>query len=71
MQINVATGDAVIHAVQNGEYEKVTASSRTEQLERCIELLKWRLDKDDCDEQTRRYFEEWIGELEEEIRQLN
>lgn len=71
MQINIATGDAVIHAVQNGEYEKVTASSRTEQLERRIALLKRHLAKYDCDEQTRRDFEEWIGELEEEIRLLN
>lgn len=71
MQINIATGDAVIHAVQNGEYEKVTASSRKEQLERHIALLKNHLIKNDCDEQTRNDFEEWIAELEEELKQLN
>lgn len=34
MQINIATGDAIIHAVQDGNYEKVTASTKREKLER-------------------------------------
>lgn len=71
MQINIATGDAVIHTFQDGTHEKVTASSKKEKLERRIRVLKRHLEKYCVDEQTRRDFEQEIAETEEELRRLN
>lgn len=71
MQINIATGDAVIHAVQDGKHEEVTVSSKKEKLERHIRVLKRHLEKYDVDEQTKHDFEQEIAEIEEELRQLN
>lgn len=70
MQINIATGDAVIHAVQDGNYEKVTTSTKKEKLERHIRVLKRHLERYDVDEQTRRDFEDEIAETEEELKKL-
>lgn len=71
MQINIATGDAVIHATQDGNYEKVTVSSRREKLERRLRVLKRHLEKYELDEQTKHDFEQEIKEVEEELRQLD
>lgn len=70
MQINIAKGDAVIHAVQDGRHEDITVASRREKLERHIGVLKRHLEKYDIDEQTRRDFEQEIAETEDELRQL-
>lgn len=70
MQINIATGDAVIHVVQDGNYEKVTASTKREKLERHIRVLKRHLEKYEVDEQTRKDFEEEIAETEAELNKL-
>lgn len=71
MQINIATGDAVIHAVQDGNCERITVSTKKEKLERHIRVLKRHLEKYDVDEQTRKDFEEEIVETEEELKSLN
>lgn len=70
MQINIATGNAVIHAVQDREQEKVTADTRKEQLKRRIQLLRKNLVKYGDNETTKRGFEQHIAELEEELSQL-
>lgn len=70
MQINIATGDAVIHAVQDGRHEDITVSSRREKLEKHIRVLKRHLEKYDVDEQTRRDFEKEIAETEDELKLL-
>lgn len=71
MQINIATGEAVVYAFQNRNPEKAVSSSKRERLERYIMYLKEYLQKhDDVDEQTRKSFEEDIVETEEELRQL-
>ena len=70
MQINIATGDAVIHAVQDGNYEKVTVSTKREKLERHIRVLKRHLEKYKVDGQTRKDFEEEIAETEAELNKL-
>lgn len=71
MQINIATGDGVIHAVQDRNYEKVTASTRRKILERRIKLCKKHLEVNKVDEQTQRGFEEIIAESEAELSVLN
>jgi hypothetical protein len=70
MQINIATGDAAIYAVQDGNYEKVTASTKREKLERHIRVLKRHLGEHKVDEQTRKDFEEEIVETEAELNKL-
>ena len=70
MQINIATGDAVIHAVQDGNYEKVTSSTKREKLERHVRVLKRHLDKYEVAEQTRKDFEKEIAETEAELSKL-
>lgn len=70
MQINIAKGNAIIHAVQDGMHEEVTVSSRRDKLEKHIIVLKNHLEKYDVDEQTRQDFEKEIAETEDELRQL-
>lgn len=70
MQVNIATGNGIVNAVQDGNHEEVTVSSRKEKLERHIRVFKRHLEKYDVDEQTRRDFEEEIAETEEEIKEL-
>lgn len=70
MQINIATGDAIINAVQDRNLEKVTTSTKREKLERRIGALKRHLEKYDVDEQTKRDFEEEIAEIEAELNAL-
>lgn len=70
MQINIAIDNAVIHAVQDGNYEKVTASTKREKLERHIRVLNRHLEKYEVDEQTRKDFEEEIAETEAELNKL-
>ena len=63
MQINITIGDTV----QDGNYEKVTSSTKREKLERHIKVVKRHLEKYDVDEQTRKDFEEEIVETEAEL----
>ena len=66
MQINITIGDTV----QDGNYEKVTSSTKREKLERHIKVVKRHLEKYDVDEQTRKDFEEEIVETEAELNKL-
>lgn len=68
MQINIATGNAVINVAQN-TYGVSQAESK-ESLERQIRVLKNHLAKYPVDDQTRRNFEEEIAELEKELKKL-
>lgn len=70
MQINIASGDAVICAVQDNVSEQVKALSQKEKLERHIRVLKRHLTKFQVDEETRRDLEEEIKETEERLRCL-
>lgn len=71
MQINIATGNAVVHAVQNKNCEDVSVSARKEVLKRRINILQQHLGTYDIDKQTRQDFEEEIAEIEEELKFLN
>ena len=70
MQINIATGNAVINATQNSSCEKTTIFSTAEEFERYIRILKRHLGRSDIDEQIRIEFEKEIAEAEEELEKL-
>lgn len=70
MQINVATGDAIIYASQDNITESVTISSKREKLERHIHVMKRHLENEK-DEQTICDFLEEIKECEEELEKLS
>lgn len=71
MQINIATGNAVVYAVQDKNCEDVSVSARKEVLKRRINILQRHLETYDIDKQTRQDFEEEIAEIEEELKFLN
>lgn len=71
MQINIATGNVVVYAVQDKNCEDVSVSARKEVLKRRINILQRHLETYDIDKQTRQDFEEEIAEIEEELKFLN
>lgn len=71
MQINIATGNAVVYTVQDKNCEDVSVSARKEVLKRRINILQRHLETYDIDKQTRQDFEEEIAEIEEELKFLN